>query len=76
MKSLFGAIAGFSVCTNYPEHISNQKRGSATRSRRKLTLVSRAEMECLHSSAVPSISWVIRPSWLIFGVAHHNVYYA
>ena len=67
-KSFFGAYAGLSICTNYPEHISNQKRESATRSRRKLTLVSRAEMACLHSSAVPSICWVIRPSWLIFGV--------
>ena len=67
-KSFFGANAGLSVCTNYHEHISNKKRGSATRLRRKLTLVSRAEMACLHSSAVPSICWVIRPSRLIFGV--------
>ena len=67
-KSFFGAYAGLSVCTNYPEHISNQKRESATRSRRKLTLLSRAEMACLHSSAVPSIRWVIRPVRLIFGV--------
>ena len=67
-KSFFGAYAGLSVCTNYPEHISNQKRESATRSRRKLTLLSRAEMACLHSSAVPSIHWVIRPMRLIFGV--------
>ena len=67
-KSFFGANAGLSVRTNYPEHISNQKRESATRSRRKLTLVSRAEMACLHSSAVPSIRWVIRPVRLIFGV--------
>ena len=67
-KSFFGAYAGLSVCTNYPEHTSNQKRESATRSRRKLTLLSRAEMACLHSSAVPSICWVIRPSSLILGV--------
>ena len=67
-KLFFGANTGLSVRTNYPEHISNQKRESATRSRRKLTLVSRAEMACLHSSAVPSICWVIRPSRLIFGV--------
>ena len=67
-KSFFGAIAGLSVCANYHEHISNQKRGSATRLRRKLTLLSRAEMACLHSSAVPSIRWVLRPSQLIFGV--------
>ena len=53
---------------HYPEHISNQQRESATRSRRKLTLLSRAEMACLHSSAVPSIRWVIRPVRLIFGV--------
>ena len=68
LKSLFGANAGLSVCTKHPEHISNQKRGSATGLRRKLTLVSRAEMACLHSSAVPSIRWVLRPSQLIFGV--------
>ena len=67
-KSFFGAYAGLSVCTNYPEHISNQERGSATRWRRKVTLLSWAEMACLHSSAVPSICWVIRPSWLILGV--------
>ena len=67
-KSFFGAYAGLSVCTNYTEHISNQKRESAMRSRRKLTLLSRAEMACLHSSAVPSIRWVIRPVRLIFGV--------
>ena len=67
-KSFFGAYAGLSVCTNYPEHISNQKRESATRSRRKLTLLSRAEMACLHSSAVPSIRWVVRPVRVIFGV--------
>ena len=68
LKSLFGPIAGLSVCANYHEHISNQKRGSATRLRRKLTLLSRAEMACLHSSAVPSIRWVLRPSRLMFGV--------
>ena len=68
LKSFFDPNAGISVCMKHPEHISNQKRESATRSRRKLTLLSRAEMACLHSSAVPSICWVIRPSWLIFGV--------
>jgi len=68
LKSLFGANAGFSVCSNYPEHISNQKRGSATRLRRKLTLLSRAQMACLHSTAMSSICWVIRPAWLVFGV--------
>ena len=67
-KSFFDANAGLSVCTNVPEHISNQERGSATRWRRKVTLLSWAEMACLHSSAVPSICWVIRPSWLILGV--------
>ena len=67
-KSFFGANAGLSVCTNYPEHVGNQERGSATRSRRKLTLLSRAEMACLHSTAVPSIRWLIRPVRLIFGV--------
>ena len=67
-KSFFDANAGLSVCTNYPEHISNQERGSATRWRRKVTLLSWAEMACLHSSAVPSICWVIRPVRLIFGV--------
>ena len=67
-KSFFDANAGLSVCTNYPEHISNQERGSVTRWRRKVTLLSWAEMACLHSSAVPSICWVIRPSWLILGV--------
>ena len=67
-KSFFGANAGLSVCINYPEHISNQKRGSVTRSRRMLTLPSRAEMACLHSTAMSSICWVIRPAWLVFGV--------
>ena len=67
-KSFFGPIAGLSVCTKHPEHISNQKRGSATRLRRKLTLLSRAEMACLHSTAMSSIRWVLRPSRLIFGV--------
>ena len=67
-KSFFGANAGISAYANYPEHISNQQRNPATISRRKLTLVSRAEMACLHSTAVPSIRWVIRPSWLILGV--------
>ena len=67
-KLFFGANTGLSVCTSYPEHISNQKRESATRSRRKLTSVSRAEMACLHSTAMSSIRWVIRPSRLVFGV--------
>ena len=67
-KSFFGAYAGLSVCTNYPEHISNQKRDIATRSRRELTLLSRAQMACLHSTAMSSICWVIRPSRLVFGV--------
>ena len=67
-KSFFGANAGLSVCTNYPEHISNQKRESSTRSRRELTLLSRAQMACLHSTAMSSIRWVLRPSRLIFGV--------
>ena len=67
-KSFFGAYAGLSVCTNYPEHISNKKRESATRSRRKLTLLSRAQMACLHSTAMSSIRWVLRPSRLVIGV--------
>ena len=67
-KSFFGAYAGLSVCTNYPEHISNQKRDIATALRRKLTLISRAQMVCLHSTAMSSIRWVLRPSQLIFGV--------
>ena len=67
-KSFFGAIAGLSVCANYPEHISNQKRDIATTLRRKLTLLSRAQMACLHSTAMSSIRWVLRPSRLIFGV--------
>ena len=68
LKSLFGPIAGLSVCANYPEHISNQKRDIATTLRRKLTLLSRAQMACLHSTAMSSICWVIRPSQLVFGV--------
>ena len=68
LKSLFGPIAGLSVCANYPEHISNQKRDIATTLRRKLTLLSRAQMVCLHSTAMSSIRWVLRPSRLIFGV--------
>ena len=67
-KSFFGAYAGLSVCTNYPEHISNQKRDIATRSRRELTLLSRAQMACLHSTAMSSIRWVLRPSRLVIGV--------
>ena len=68
LKSFFGPIAGLSVCANYPEHISNQKRDIATTLRRKLTLLSRAQMACLHSTAMSSIRWVLRPSRLIFGV--------
>ena len=68
LKSLFGPIAGLSVCANYPEHISNQKRDIATKLRRKLTLISRAQMVCLHSTAMSSIRWVLRPSQLVFGV--------
>ena len=67
-KSFFGPIAGISVCANYPEHISNQTRESATRSRRILTLLSRAQMACLHSTAMSSLRCVLRPSRLIFGV--------
>ena len=68
LKSFFGPIAGLSVCTKHPEHISNQKRDIATTLRRKLTLLSRAQMACLHSTAMSSIRWVIRPSRLVFGV--------
>ena len=31
-------------------------------------LLSRAQMACLHSTAMPSIRWVIRPSRLVLGV--------
>ena len=68
LKSFFDAIAGLSVCINGPEQASNQKCGLATRSRRILTLLSRAQMACLHSTALSSICWMIRPSRLIFGV--------
>ena len=68
LKSLFDANAEFGVCTNYAEHIINQKRESAARLRGKLTLLSRAQMACLHSTAMSSICWVIRPSRLVFGV--------
>ena len=68
LKSLFGPIAGLSVCTKHPEHISNQKRDIATTLRRKLTLISRAQMACLHSTAMSSIRWVLRPSRLVIGV--------
>ena len=68
LKSFFDAIAGLSVCINGPEQASNQKCGLATRSRRILTLLSRAQMACLHSTAMSSIRWVLRPSRLIFGV--------
>ena len=67
-KSFFDVNAGLSVCTKHPEHISNQKRDIATTLRRKLTLLSRAQMACLHSTAMSSIRWVLRPSRLIFGV--------
>ena len=67
-KSFFGAYAGLSVCTNYPEHISNQQCGSTTIWRRKLILLSRAQMACLHSTAMSSIRWVLRPSRLVIGV--------
>ena len=50
------------------EHISNQIRELATRSSRKLTLLSRAEMACLHSTVMSSIRWVLRPSQLVLGV--------
>ena len=68
LKSFFGPIAGLSVCANYPEHISNQKRDIATTLRRKLTLISRAQMVCLHSTAMSSIRGVLRPSQLVLGV--------
>ena len=68
LKSFFDAIAGLSVCINGPEQASNQKCGLATRSRRILTLLSRAQMACLHSTAMSSIRWVIRPSRLVLGV--------
>ena len=68
LKSLFGPIAGLSVCANYPEHISNQQRNIATTLRRKLTLISRAQMVCLHSTAMSSIRWVLRPLQLVLGV--------
>ena len=68
LTSFFGPIAGLSVCINGPEQASNQKCGLATRSRRILTLLSRAQMACLHSTALSSICWMIRPSRLIFGV--------
>ena len=68
LKSFFDAIAGLSVCTNGPEQASNQKCGLVTRSRRILTLLSRAQMACLHSTAMSSIRWVIRPSRLVSGV--------
>ena len=66
-KSFFDANAGLSVCTKHPEHISNQKRDIATTLRRKLTLLSRAQMACLHSTAMSSIRWVLRPLQLVFG---------
>ena len=68
LKSFFDPNAGLSVCTKHPEHISNEQRDFATRLGRKLTLLSRAEMACLHSTAMSSIRWVIRPSRLVFGV--------
>ena len=68
LKSFFDVNAGLSVCTKHPEHISNEQRDFATRLGRKLTLLSRAEMACLHSTVMSSIRWVLRPSRLIFGV--------
>ena len=67
-KSFFDANAGLSVYTKHPEHISNDQRDFAARSRPKLTLLSRAQMACLHSTAMSSICWVIRPSRLVYGV--------
>ena len=68
LKSFFDAIAGLSVCINGPEQASNQKCGLVTRSRRILTLLSRAQMACLHSTAMPSVRSVLRPSQLMSGV--------
>ena len=68
LKSFFDAIAGLSVCTNGPEQASNQKCGLVTRSRRILTLLSRAQMACLHSTVIPSVRSVVRPSQLMSGV--------
>ena len=67
-KSFFDANAGLSVCTKHPEHISNEQRDFATMSRPKLTSLSRAEMACLHSTAMSSIRWVLRPLQLVLGV--------
>ena len=67
-KSFFDANVGLSVCTKHPEHISNEQRDFATRLGRKLTLLSRAEMACLHSTVMSSIRWVLRPLQLVFGV--------
>ena len=67
-KSFFDANAGLSVCTKHPEHISNEQRDFATMSRPKLTLLSRAQMACLHSTAMSSIRWVLRPLQLVIGV--------
>ena len=68
LKSLFDPNAGLSVCTKHPEHISNEQRDFATMSRPKLTLLSRAEMACLHSTVMPSVRSVVRPSQLMSGV--------
>ena len=68
LRSLFDANAGLSVCTKHPEHISNEQRDFATMSRPKLTLLSRAEMACLHSTVMPSVRSVVRPSQLMSGV--------
>ena len=68
LKSFFDAIAGLSVCINGPEQASNQKCGLVTRSRRILTLLSRAQMACLHSTVMPSVRSVVRPSQLMSGV--------
>ena len=67
-KSFYDANAGLSICTKHPEHISNEQRDFATRLGRKLTLLSRAEMACLHSTVMPSVRSVVRPSQLMSGV--------
>ena len=68
LRSLFDANAGIGVYTKHPEHISDEPRDFAMALRRKLSLLSRAQMACLQSTAMSSIRWVLRPSRLIFGV--------
>ena len=68
LKSFFDPNAGLSVCAKHPEHTSNEQRDFATMSRPELTLVSRAQMACLHCTAMSSIRWVLRPSRLVIGV--------